>query len=259
MVLTTWKQTIIGAVPFFLGQVERIKAEMSGEKSLLKLVSAKAGDVVLDLGCGYGVHTKPLSKLVGPKGKVVAVDPDKESLAYSKKTLGHLENVTFGEGSTADFPNMGTETYDLVFCRNVLHFVHEKEQFFVDAYASLKPGGTLALSYGTQMPALFEKVTLAVNPENADCILHQNHCCEARDKVEEYCRKTGFNVTHSSEYLFREPYANMEECLDVWSVFTDGVPPEKLKERLEKFVPPLVEDGKVVLEDPTANLIAVKP
>ena len=243
MVLTTGKQTIIGAVPFFLGQVERIKAEMSGEKSLLKLVSAKAGDVVLDLGCGYGVHTKPLSKLVGPKGKVVAVDPDKESLAYSKKTLGHLENVTFGEGSTADFPNMGTETYDLVFCRNVLHFIHEKEQFFVDAYASLKPGGTLALSYGTQMPALFEKVTLAVNPE----------------KVEEYCKKAGFNVTHSSEYLFREPYANMEECLDVWSVFTDGVPPEKLKDRLEKFVPPLMEDGKVVLEDPTANLIAVKP
>ena len=37
-----------------------------------------AGDVILDLGCGTGELSAYLAEPVGPEGKVIGVDPDKE-------------------------------------------------------------------------------------------------------------------------------------------------------------------------------------
>lgn len=43
----------------------------------------KAGDVILDLGANIGAHSLPLAKLVGPEGRVVAV----EATAYAHEKL----------------------------------------------------------------------------------------------------------------------------------------------------------------------------
>jgi len=42
------------------------------ERKISRFVSP--GDVVADLGCGPGYFALPMAKLVGPKGKVFAVD-----------------------------------------------------------------------------------------------------------------------------------------------------------------------------------------
>ena len=43
-------------------------------------VLPKAGDVILDLGCGTGELSACLAELVGPEGKIIGVDPDKERI-----------------------------------------------------------------------------------------------------------------------------------------------------------------------------------
>lgn len=43
------------------------------------------GDTVLDLGCGPGVDTVPLAKLVGDKGKVIGIDADEKMLAEAEQ------------------------------------------------------------------------------------------------------------------------------------------------------------------------------
>lgn len=54
-------------------------------KKLIAKIPVGAGDKVLDLGCGTGNLAVVLSELVGPEGKVVAVDPDEERIKIAKE------------------------------------------------------------------------------------------------------------------------------------------------------------------------------
>jgi len=47
---------------------------------LLEAVGIKAGQVVLDFGCGSGTYTFPAARIVGDKGKVYALDKNSEVL-----------------------------------------------------------------------------------------------------------------------------------------------------------------------------------
>lgn len=53
------------------------------------------GDTFLDVGCHYGIFSVFASKLVGPAGRVIAVEPHPESLQVLRKNLAanHCENV----------------------------------------------------------------------------------------------------------------------------------------------------------------------
>ena len=56
----------------------------------------KPGDVFVDVGAYAGSYTLAAAKIVGPKGKVVSIEPNPETLAYLKEnvSLNRLENVT---------------------------------------------------------------------------------------------------------------------------------------------------------------------
>jgi predicted methyltransferase len=58
-------------------RIEKQRARDEGRKpaAILNLVGVKAGDKVADLAAGGGYYTALLSRLVGPDGKVYAVDP----------------------------------------------------------------------------------------------------------------------------------------------------------------------------------------
>ena len=59
------------------------------------LSDLKAGDTFLDVGCHYGMYSVLASKLVGPAGRVIAVDPHPESLEVLRENLAvnRCENV----------------------------------------------------------------------------------------------------------------------------------------------------------------------
>src|SRR5690606_37203223 len=43
-------------------------------EQLLKALDLKTGQVICDMGCGNGFYTSQMAQLVGPEGKVIAVD-----------------------------------------------------------------------------------------------------------------------------------------------------------------------------------------
>jgi FkbM family methyltransferase len=59
------------------------------------LGTLKAGDTFLDVGSHYGIYSVLASKLVGPAGRVIAVEPHPESLEVLKQNLAlnRCENV----------------------------------------------------------------------------------------------------------------------------------------------------------------------
>jgi ubiquinone/menaquinone biosynthesis C-methylase UbiE len=57
----------------------------------VRMLAARDGDVVLDLGCGTGAIVPLLAKSVSPSGHVFAVDISKKSIARLKKRLRGTE------------------------------------------------------------------------------------------------------------------------------------------------------------------------
>jgi precorrin-6B methylase 2 len=68
--------------------------EKDGEY-FLRTVGIKEGQTVLDFGCGEGHYAVPAAKLVGEKGKVYAVDKDKQALDRLTKLIeeNNIKNI----------------------------------------------------------------------------------------------------------------------------------------------------------------------
>ena len=114
------------------------------------------GMTVLDLGSGSGRDCFPLSRLVGPAGRVIGVDMTAEQLAVAERHIGyHTErfgydepNVRFLHGHIEDLDALGLESnsVDLVVSNCVINLSPAKERVFAEILRVLKPGGELYFS-----------------------------------------------------------------------------------------------------------------
>jgi len=108
------------------------------------------GMTVLEPGPGMGFFTLPLARLVGPTGRVVAVEVQPRMLAGLKKRLakaGLLERV---DARLVSPESMGvSDLAGEVDCALALAVVHEMpsaKNFFVETAGALKKGGRLLLA-----------------------------------------------------------------------------------------------------------------
>ena len=231
-------------------------------------VCPKPGDVILDLGCGTGELSAYLAGLVGPEGKVIGVDPDKERIQLARQSHGQINNLSFAVASGASFPEIcGSVAFDIIFSNYVLHWISEKQQVFDNMFANLKVGGKVAIQYvGYLHPFVFNGYMI-LNPENEERIC-QMYQCEPKATVEQYCSTAGFRVVKSYEYQTHVAFENIESLLKWhWST-THGVFDLSLvtEERLQRYLAPYTgEDGTPCLdfrakkeESTVYRLIAVK-
>lgn len=84
----------------------------------------KAGDVVVELGAGCGTETVELSRIVGPSGRVIAVEahPWTCELLRSTVAANALTNVTVVEAAIADQPGQ-VAISDLVDTDNIANSI----------------------------------------------------------------------------------------------------------------------------------------
>jgi SAM-dependent methyltransferase len=71
------------------------REEEENPKKLIELLKLKEDEVVADIGAGSGYYTFRMAKLVGAKGKILAVDIQKEMLDIirSRMKKDEIENV----------------------------------------------------------------------------------------------------------------------------------------------------------------------
>jgi len=123
---------------------ERAQAELDAPK-LADVLELKPGMTVADVGAGGGAMTVVLGKWIG-SGHVLATDIGARQLAMIREyvTREGLSNVTVIEGASAS-TNLPAGCCDAVFLRHVYHHISDVEPFNKSLYASLKPGGRLAI------------------------------------------------------------------------------------------------------------------
>jgi ubiquinone/menaquinone biosynthesis C-methylase UbiE len=126
----------------WLERPERIQEEQPDE--LHKLIKLKAGDVAADIGAGTGYHTFRMSRVVGPTGKVYAVDIQKEMLALIRERMKKekVSNVVPVQGKEAD-PKLPAGTVDLILLVDVYHEFSQPYEMTEAMVKSLKDGGRL--------------------------------------------------------------------------------------------------------------------
>ena len=208
-----------------------------GKGLIQNYVRPGTGEAILDLGCGTGELSAYLAELVGQDGKVVAVDPDIDRIKVAREAHSAVKNLTFHEGSAANFPGMGSETFDIIFCNLVIRWVQDKAEALKNMFNSLKPSGKIVMSYIDHFISVYDNVYRKLNPENLDRILNMFHL-ETRSKFEDMFKATGFEIVQSYDVKYNDRHYEICErmCSFFWAT-SHGVFDPKLvtEDRLASF------------------------
>jgi SAM-dependent methyltransferase len=113
---------------------------------VLKRAQARAGEHVLDVGCGTGETTGYLARLVTPGGSVTGLDISDLMLAEARRhNQGHDVPVKF-HAADAQTHAFDDDAYDLVFSRFGVMFFEDSVAAFANLARALKPNGRLTFA-----------------------------------------------------------------------------------------------------------------
>jgi len=116
-------------------------------RALVAAAGVRAGDRVLDVGCGPGYLARMLAEAAGPEGSVVGIDAAPEMTEYAARRTRHLPNCRFEPGAAEAIP-FADGTFDVVVSSLMMHHLPEGERAraVADMRRVLRPGGTLLLA-----------------------------------------------------------------------------------------------------------------
>lgn len=112
----------------------------------LKKLELYDGAIAADIGCGIGYFTLPAAELVGPQGKVYALDVSKVMLeethkAAIQKGYANIELIKSGEYDLV----LEDSTITYCFICNVLHEIADLKRFVKELKRILKSQGKLVI------------------------------------------------------------------------------------------------------------------
>ncbi len=115
-------------------------------EQLLQVLDVQPGQTICDLGCGNGFYTLRLAEMVGPEGKVLAVDIQPEMLSMLNERLeqANIHNVEPILGSVID-PHLPDASVDLMLLVDVYHEFSHPVHMLRAIRKALKPGGRMVL------------------------------------------------------------------------------------------------------------------
>lgn len=116
------------------------------ERPNLVAAGLRAGQVVVDLGCGDGTFARFLAAEVGSAGKVVAVDADEDMVDAAREAdVGRGGVAIDWMAASAYETGLDDASVDLVFARHLFQHLTDPARALAEIDRILKPGGRVVL------------------------------------------------------------------------------------------------------------------
>lgn len=116
-------------------------------------LAPRAGESILEVGCGSGLFIKEVAEVVGPSGRAHAIDLSEDQVATARANCKDLPNVELQVGTALALP-YPSSFFDAVASIQVLEYIEQVDQALVELHRVLKPGGRL-VNFATNWSALF--------------------------------------------------------------------------------------------------------
>jgi 2-polyprenyl-3-methyl-5-hydroxy-6-metoxy-1,4-benzoquinol methylase len=137
--------------PAFLGPISRL-----GDKSIRRIAAyVQKGQVVADVGCGWGYYSFALADMVGPKGRVYAVDLARKCIQAIKNKAEKrgCQAIEAHESTAADLSFIKDKSVDFVIANGLLcSMAVDRPSAVAEIKRILKPAGQAYLSLGAVPP-----------------------------------------------------------------------------------------------------------
>jgi predicted methyltransferase len=174
---------------------EREKSERV--QDILKVLGARDGVHIADLGAGNGFYTLRIAKAVAPNGRAYAVDIDQKSLDTLREAAAKeaIKNVEIILSEPAD-PKLPANTLDAVLIRNAYHEITDHRSVLKGVLGGLKPGGLLIVS---------ESISEKARTLSRDLQVKEHYI--AADIVEAELREAGFEIVERDDSFTAFRYA----------------------------------------------------
>ncbi|WP_327195135.1 class I SAM-dependent methyltransferase [Sphingomonas sp. LH128] len=114
--------------------------EVFGEAAIAA-ADPRAGEHVLDIGCGAGASSFVLADRVGPEGQVLGLDISPQLIERARELGEGAVDFALDDAATAE---LAVQAYHLLFSRFGVMFFADPAAAFTHMRAALKTGGRLA-------------------------------------------------------------------------------------------------------------------
>ena len=113
---------------------------------LLSLLALRPGDTVADIGAGTGYFSLPIARLVGPTGRVLAVDiqPEMLTIIEERARAGKIANIVSILATETD-PMLPDNTVDLVLMVDAYHEFSFPREVMTRVVDALSEDGRIVL------------------------------------------------------------------------------------------------------------------
>jgi demethylmenaquinone methyltransferase/2-methoxy-6-polyprenyl-1,4-benzoquinol methylase len=125
--------------------------------ALIADLGLPAGSRGLDVGCGVGLYTLWLAEAIGPRGRVVGIEPSTERVDEARALVGDLlpaSRLEFREGDATKL-DAADSAVDWVWCGDVLHHVQETGRALAEFARVVRPGGHIVVKESQLLSGLF--------------------------------------------------------------------------------------------------------
>jgi ubiquinone/menaquinone biosynthesis C-methylase UbiE len=155
----------------------------------------------LDFGCGRGTYTIPVARIVGRKGKVYALDKDKDALGdlMQKADSAHLNNIEIITSSGGPRIELPEESVDVALLYDVLHYywfpqIDDRRRLMDEIYWITKANGFISVwpkHMESEAKDEIERANFYLEKEYSGTLIHNNKDIET-GRVMNFSKKLGF-------------------------------------------------------------------